>query len=355
MSWEFRLVRIFFPAVLLGSVCAQGRADESLLKTLRLAHNAALDSIHTFSCAILVEGGKDSFKEVVHGKYWRSGNTIRAHEVYPDGFVEEVLIQDSELKSIGTTLNVESGRASHAASRKAGSSAVFMCDVWEYMLCKVPTPQGRKPLNDLLHVCSDSVEVEKLKEKGRHFIKLSCKFLDELGNPADLELWFDPSVNYLVRKMSLRYGQSAPRNRLICEVLAFSEAEPGIYFPEKCSIHLYEGQTLLSNSLVTLSKIEVNQAIPGNVFNLEIPKGTTLYDAISGTQYAVDRGGRQIGRARNLNQIHLLAASEKRASAFSKQTADERHTVGYWIALGSVLLLVLAGAAWVYRRFRVAR
>src|SRR5438045_2800071 len=70
-------VIMFFVLYIQGN--AKAREVSPLLDQVRAAHKSALQAIRTMSATFRVEVASPKHKELIEGKYWRDGNTVRVH------------------------------------------------------------------------------------------------------------------------------------------------------------------------------------------------------------------------------------------------------------------------------------
>ena len=89
------------------------------------------------------------------------------------------------------------------AGRKAVNDHFCTCDVWNCMLLNFPGPKNaRLTLDQLLEKASGTPKVTRLFN-GEIFLNLTYDDPDD--GEVRLQIWFDPNVNYLVRKMLRAY------------------------------------------------------------------------------------------------------------------------------------------------------
>ncbi|MFO0807891.1 MAG: hypothetical protein U0746_04640 [Gemmataceae bacterium] len=118
-------------------------------------------------------------------------------------------------------------------------------------------------------------------------------YLDIQTGEIRNELWFDPSVNYLVRKR-LVTDSSHGQSRGGAEVRGFTEVSPGLYFPSEVRLIVVgrDGHETPSTYGTSFRDIKVNLGVPDSTFSLAFPEGTRVIDGIQGREFRVGSGGK---------------------------------------------------------------
>ncbi len=349
-----RLIRVL--ALLIYSLVApllprvQARDDNDLLSILRTGHGSVRESIRTFSAAISIEDGIPDRKPSVTGKYWRTSDSIRVHEDYTDGRTEDYLARDSQVRQVGR-YPIGGSRHQYGAARKSLRDAFCRCDVWERMLLDLPSPRGRDSLDELLGL-SNRHECSRRRENGRDCIYLDLAYDDPDVGAVHLAAWFDVGFNYLVRKISITFGKTG-KGRAVLEILRFVEPLPEHFFPEQCRSRTYEGDELVSDMLVTLSDVRINDPIPPSVFRLPgVPSGTMLSDKVQGKQYRINEKWQRIGPESSATIGILPPTPDAEDVEYRTQTAEEPRSLTRWLIPASLAVLGVAGCGLLYRRYR---
>ena len=140
------------------------------------------------------------------------------------------------------------------------------CDVWALSLLTFLSPQGGwVTLDELMNGQYKVNAVKRRTEGDRELIYINLE-----NEKKRLEIWFDPQVNYLARKMYIT-SLTRVKTRGESEVVRFKEAEPGIYFPEQVETRGYHENNLTGITTKTFSDIRINQPLRSGVFQLAIP------------------------------------------------------------------------------------
>jgi hypothetical protein len=242
---------------------------------------------------------------------------------------------------------------------KQGETSNSTGDVWALGLLSFFGPEFTwVSLDDLLAKPHQLRKVKRSQERDRVFF-----YLDLTHEKGRLELWFDPQVNFLVRRLVLTSNfPGAGEKRAENEVVRFKEVAPAIYFPEQVELQVYKDAKVESKRSVTFSNIRVNQPLPAEVFRLRFPDGVNLVDSIQGRMYKVDAEGREIGPARDEKGAELHLAKSPPFPADTSQQANLTQTqeepqpaaerLAHWVVLLSLVILASAGGLWLRWRKR---
>ncbi len=168
---------------------------------------------------------------------------------------------------------------------------------------------------------------------------------------SHLQFWFDPQVNFLVRKRTVTAKNQPTEIRSEGTVTRFKEALPGIFFPEVVEVRQYVGGRLASEQTFNFKDIRVNQSIPADIFSLRLPAGTDVTDTVLGKRYTVDANGNPVGPMQDLIR---MASAPPPGVAPRTETREEPRPLTRWILPASVLLLVVAGLIWSVRKWKQA-
>lgn len=260
--------------------CLAGESESP--DQVRERHRAAVELIRTLSCEFSRDGADRV--EKVHGRYWRSANqtklTYRIRNPQQDA-QHEVLITEGRLRSF--VHGQREGNKQHGAAIHAQEFEPIH-DVWVGALFAIPIPD-RPPFRLALvnQALADSASVdrcERIKDGDSESVRAVLSY--EHGR---VEVFFDPVVNYLVRKATVVVD--APRKITVTrEVVRFTEPKPGIFFPAEAVHHTPDGKRQVR---WTFSNIRINEPIPADVFRLPLPDETVTSDYIKGTIYRATR------------------------------------------------------------------
>lgn len=326
-------------------VIAHSEAAEDLLELVRVGNHAALSSIRTLSCRVsdsYIPKRKES--DVATGEYWRAGDVVRVR-YNSEGTTQDLVLKDSVVRSVVTRLEPK-GPRKVATIMRDDRRPLCPCDAWYCGLLALPGPTKAVTiltLDELLKQPHELHRVARETDAGQELIYLKLSHAR-----ADLEIWFDPKVNYLVRKLVISFDDPQPKSgRRESRVVRFKEAAPAVYFPEEVeSVVTSNGVRSDRIQRVTFSHILVNRPLPADAFDWFFPDGVTLNDLIEGKQFKADRAGNPIGASKTIPQITAVPVSSKQVT----ETREEPKPITRWLVPASAGILVLAGTLWLFRK-----
>ncbi len=336
------LVAVAFHA----QVFAPAVSAQDILEEVRAGNKSALESIRTLSCRITLASPTSQRGPMAESTadYWQSGDSWRVH-FQGAGQVHDSVGHDSIIRR----LTRSEKRTRFVIKRAEPDEPPSRFDPYGRGLLKLCGPKGWSlTLEELLHRPHKLGKVTRESHEGREYIvlKISIKLEGELK--GDFEIWFDPQVNYLARKLIGEITSSTPtKTRRESQVLRFLEAAPGVYFPVEAETKFYNDGKLAQHDVVTFSEIRVNQPLAPNLFELPIPPNSTVSDSIQDREYQVDAQGKAFGPERSLIKFAPLPAGSAQT-----ETMTEPESVTRWIVYALLGVLAIAGGIWYVRRLR---
>jgi len=322
------------------------RADDDLDR-LRSAHRSAREAIRTFSAEVTHERALPTREVVSRATYWRSLDKVRIRYLMPTGETH-FLGKDSEVRQVQIANGI-AGAKNYNASKWPQSNVLGLCDVWGQFLLDLYTPDGQQPdLDGFIARAKEAPRLKRARLDGAECVRLKMSILTA-GRETEYALWFDIGKNYLVRKVEIDNkdgGHSEAEN------VEFIESPPGVFMPVRCVRRFRNGDTK-GEDVTSLSNAHINEPIDDKVFQLPaIPNGTMLRDRIRGTSYRIDSQWRQIGPGESMPEPRHLAppAPAIADDSNSKPTRSEPHSWTWWLVLGSLATLCVAGVFWYWRR-----
>jgi hypothetical protein len=208
----------------------------------------------------------------------------------------------------------------------------------------VPASLDRVPLEDLLSM-SRSISAKRISVKGRDEIQLSMEIDRTASNPHvkgtiwTLEVYLDPSVNFLVRNIVYRCDNSRGQYVRFDEVIKFKESLPGLYFPEviKGTDEL-NGKSDFEYTLTVFDTV-VNRTISKEQFQLRFIDGTSFLDRDRGVVYTIDSQGRRTTPEKPFRRP-IPPPTASQISVDQSQSETETEPAGYarWVLLVSAML-----------------
>ncbi len=332
-----------------------GRALADDLEVVVAGQAAALKSVQTLSAHVVVDSvpGNEDFP--VSADYWRSFDRIRIKEYFRTGQREDILVKDSKVLSVGRAGKDSTSKYPIAGTKTSVQDALCICDIWMRMILNFPGRKtGRLPLDEFLRQTHKQLTCRKVQDQGKQTVYVRVVYEDPDYGEKEIEVWFDPAVNYLATKMFVTWQRSEEKNQARTEILKFSEASPGVYFPVKSQTQAFYGKKLLATTHTALSDLHINEPLAEGIFQLEIPAGTMMADRIQGKLYKTDSHGLPVGEVKELPMNAPPPLDVAANTLFSSQTTEEPRSIYKWIVVASMFVLVLATVLWLLHRRRKA-
>lgn len=328
---------------------ASAADEQDLLAFVCARHAETIASFRTVHCLMARrhDPAPRAGSQETGCEYWRSLDSIRARAFGLRETDKEYLVKGSRL----TTLyhNVRGESRSSVAPYEGLIEDPFAEGLLAFSRLD---PPGLVALDELL-AKPHRINGVKRVSNGRDLI-----YLDFSHDRFRFEIFFDPQVNYLVRK--LIQTSNTARTRRESEIVKFAEVRPAVYFPARIETKVFEAAgALRSTRVATISDIQVNQPMDPGIFKFRYPDGTIVQDLFTRTIYKTDTEGRnmgpvvdstgrvrQMGRGRPLSGA-LVGQEPQRA------TQEEPTSWLPWIvASASLIVLCVAGFLWFVRRRR---
>jgi hypothetical protein len=309
-------------------------ASQAAIVTLQAHVEASIQ----FNPSLVPKTGNVLLTEKHVIEYARSGDKERFKELQGAWGVRDV-IRDTRNRT-GSEFRPKQGNQTIETGVISDGTRTFPLEIWQWTLFDMP--DGDEPLVQLL----DRGEVRSLQNKtdsGRALIYLDIHDPPTKRDPKGrrYEVWVDPGVNYLARKVichrTLPNGRKA---RIEMEVQSFREVKAGVFFPERVVRSGFYRESWADKGEATLSNIRVNESLPAGFFRHTFPSGTRVTDAIRGITYTVGLNG-QPTKAAQFN-ANPSPSPEPRGTP-TPLTADVERWPWHRLVLIGSLITVAAG------------
>jgi hypothetical protein len=224
------------------------------------------------------------------------------------------------------------------------------------------------PFEKLLDTATKIRRVERRTEGSRELIAVDLTYDHKYSEAEkistvyswDVTVILDPSANYLVRRIDMNCApKDGKRIRRDHEVTQFTEASPGVFFPQKAEFRLYLDGQHVSTKSVRVSELKVNRPIAPEKFRLTFVRGMKMVDSLRRTEYEIDENGTPITPQRSQpkgsappSAIASAAGSDGPGTTPRTETKEEQQSPTRWMLQASFTLLVIAGIVGVARRWR---
>jgi len=370
MSLSRQRVFLFWVALAIQShlFVADIRAED-LLAEVRAGNKAALDSIHTLSCRMNVANPVSTIpqSQMSPVEYWQSGDSIRVR------FADAFQLADS-VRHNGVNRTSFVSQEKNVFSIRPVQSEQRMSRFDPYgsgLLTLFGTKGSPLPLEKILSQPHKIKGVSRQPLDGHDCVLVKMSFKFDGQATGDFEIWFDPQVNYLARRLTGDFSGSPdmPPARRESQVLKFVEAAPGIHFPAEAETKFLAGKKITEHQVVTFTDIRINQPLPAGIFELPIPPNSTVLDAIADREYKLDANGNESGPSRPLakgmptpsgkpglpgKSGEPTASAPSSAPVSQRATTKEPEPMTRWVLYGLLTILAIVGGIWYVRRLRTA-
>jgi hypothetical protein len=318
-----------------------------LLERARAGHASTFGAIHSLACTLSVrDEPPSSFREnkIV---YYQNRQHIRGHVESKDA-KEDFMIDARTYSGFFTRARPDtSGQISLTKQVR------LSWEPWRFALFKFrPLPADDLTFEDLL---AKPYKLHGAERIGKLIhVHIACQ-VSEKDN-REFEFWFDPDVNYLVRKHILR----GPNFEIDVKVERFTEPRQGVFFPALVRAeHRNEGKVVHAETAV-FSNVRINESLPADAFRFQFPPGILVYDHIKNELHKTDANGNPIlppidKQGQQLSLVNVAHDNEEPETKIRQVTQEEPRNWTRWLLPISLALLVVAVSLFVIQKARVRR
>ena len=254
----------------------------------------------------------------------------------------------------GVLTQKKGGQVTFAAYRMPGEYRHNpRTDAWARGLLVVylPTTGKELPFEQLLDQATRLTKATWQSVDGRKLVRIDLRFDDPTGkgNDWDLEVYFDPGVNYLVRKAVYKTNQNKAFEREE-EVSQFVEPTRGLFFPER----IVGRNNMNAQNTTVLSEIRINEPLPPDIFRLRFPHNVLMTDSVRNTRYRIDSAGRRIS-AETPMSVGLLPpppVGDDPETPRGETTEEPKSRTRWILPISLIILFIGLAAAYVRHRWR---
>ncbi len=249
------------------------------------------------------------------------------------------------------------GKRLQGAARGGFANRYFpRCDAWirGLLVLNVPNTAECVPFEQLVGRATRLRRAQRQNVNGKELIVVQLFFerpKTGKGSSWNVEIDFDPAVNYLVRKTVYAYSNGKYQRE--DEVTQFKEYAPGLFFPELLVGRSGpEGKVDFSHTTV-ISGIRLNEPLPSDALRLRFPYGVYLTDSIRGVRYRVNQEGTPISPEEPIQSGRVIpppSPGEDPATDAKAETREEPRSVTRWILPVSLGILVVGIIGTLIRR-----
>jgi hypothetical protein len=334
--------------------------QRQLLEFVAAAHRATREQIRSSFCkveftdTVQPDPAKPPNISSCRCDYWYTKDAVRGQMHESAGHSVDYVWKDSVVYSISSK-NRGEWRTGHKTA--SPSPHTHRCDPWirGLLVINLPNTTAHLPFEQLLEKASSVTKVERIKEKGQELISVKLRFdvpPVEKGYHWTVDVQFDPSVNYMVRRVIYDNQGAIVRNE---EVTSFKECEGGVYFPEHGTEVTENRGKHFASGESKIFDIRVNQAMPEDLFQLRMPDGILFSDSSKGVYYQADAHGNPVTPPKEIRRGGALPpnlAEVTQGQVSRAETVQQPWPWTTWIFLCSGALLVFAAPFLLWRLWR---
>lgn len=333
-------------------LCALGRADDqaNLVKQVQISNRAAVEAIHTLSCKATrsMTRANGQAEESPTEEHHHSGGNVRVRLRHGQDWTD-VLVKDGVMYSMSNVREtfIPYKVLGHVARYR--DTPIGMCDpMYEslfFLRAEVQNESRRVTFDEFMNKPHALRRAERVSEGSRELIVLRLEFAPD----SWAEYYFDPSANYLMRKLKSSYvmpGSPSIKDSLT-EVTRYREATPGIFFPEEVVKRVALNGKPTATIRAVFRDVRVNQPLPAGIFDFRFPKDAMVDNEIQGKRYRIGADGTQVGESEPMPN-----PPPPEGAVLRTETREEPLFWSLWILPASLALLGLTGAWWAFRKWR---
>lgn len=343
--------------------------ERELFDFVRSAHVASRDLIRTCSCrveftnTVIGDGTRPPLKQSASGLYWYSPDAIRLEAIDKEAEKETerfVYVWKDGIRRVIDETEQSSGTQKSAGIQAYPNRFLHRCDGWFRALFAFQQPLTTGAIQ-FEQVVAKAVAVKKVQRtslRGKEMVLARLSFEGRLkGVETEADFYFDPTVNYLVRKHT--YRTFGPSSEAVNEeeVLEYKECVPGLYFPVRTAGQSYSNGKLWTTREATISDVRLNEKLPDRIFQLPFPAGIQVGDLVRGESYYIDAAGNPISKPIKLSTAPVPPPPlpEGHIPVPGTESLEEPGGITRWLLPVSLSMLVLAAVAAALRRWRTRK
>lgn len=331
-----------------------GEAREQLVARARDGNRAAILSIRSMECryervpwaGTTLEQANKHFALYRPGEFWSSGDSYRLVKPHYDGVTDEYVVRDGMGFFLRSGASLRNPILSFQSLRPVDGVGG---EIWEWLLFShwAQTLVSFHPFHEILARPHSIHKAELLPAPANEiYVKLAHA-------NGQLEFWFDPRVNYLIRK-SVMVPAAGTAVRWENAVVEFAEPAPSVFVPT-----IIEHRNLVDGSLkavlrTILSEVKLNQPMGKNALRLPGIDGMECIDNDRDVKFKVDADGNRIGPESPVRIARIsppsTTGSPPLSSVIHPLPGRPPTPMWVWVLVVSVLVLLSGGILAVLRR-----
>jgi hypothetical protein len=280
-------------------------------------------------------------------KYWLDGKLIRYQ--YESGVAkEDSLVDGTYQRTLGRQF--VNGSPRELKGEVAHRKFVPRSDPWGFALFGFYGEKEEEiPFDRLLAQPHQLHSARKVHEDGRELV-----YVDLSHKRGRIELWFDPSVNHLVRKY--RSSSSVDNSVRVETVASFTEGKPGVFFPTLVKGKWSRGGKHVWDRTVTFANVTINEPFPDELRQFRFPPEVMVFDHDKMELHKTDENGEPtlppINSEGRLLQVAKVPPMTNPETKRLESSQEEPRSWTRWLLPASLVLLVGAGTIAIVRKLR---
>ena len=354
--WEDSVIRVSLPFRPI-TICAiwlalpQVARSDDILHDSTSNHQATVDAIRTFRCRVSVSFNPARPWGADTSEYWRVGNSFRCRS-RSGGVTTDSSFRDGVTKLYTNNLS-QGGKA--RSGQITTKDMAYSCDAWSYgLLSYYGRDRFRVGLRELIGSEGTRASATHVNKDGRRLVRI-----DVSHARADLQIWLDPSVNYLARYVKTKTKPQFGMSDGLATVDSFQEVAPGVFFPVKVHCEIITGEERKKSGWVAeLADVKINHAIAEKDLEVRFPQNLLVGDEIRNGVFRTNADGIPSQQAVNSEGRKLILSSGPPVpiadpdAQIASVTKEEPLPRSRWILRAAIALLALAVVLSVARRIR---
>lgn len=346
-----RFILLFLTKFIACYSCHSANNSNLTFEELCIRNKAQVDLIQTLHCRVVKESnltfsnGKTSSTKR-EGEFWFVPGQVKA-KISDAKFNQEYTWKNSVLKGFSTTFEPGTNKPLYSAQSSSTPTRHFSIQdpfIVGLLVVNPPESVNGTPLSQILNQSVIVKKIEKITEAEGTYILLTLNFKPngEIGRKDDwtVDLYFDPSVNYLIKKAVYTHNKTGFRR--IEEVASFKEHANGVFFPESILNRAFNGTRLVRSTVTKFTNVKINDEISSDIFNIPYQHGVLFFDNINRTTYHIDEYGAPVTEPIQQGRKEIPPPSDNTINSVVKYpTQSETISYTWWIFPISSLLALL--------------
>ena len=185
-------------------------------------------------------------------------------------------------------------------------------------------------------------------------MRSNCWKTRRADGAGEFDVYFDPEIGLMPRRIEEIRGGDAAELTNVLRLMDYEEVKPGLWFPTRIEEEGHGHGEIFTRNVYLVRSLEVNHDVADELFDLEFPAGTDVYDEILGASYnsadAAQNVAKDLALAETESSPEQLSADGRPPQSQPRQgggsdAASRRGISGF--GRNAVVVCALIGAACV--------